>query len=80
MDEDALARIDKMEAEIREMFTAYGGLYEGVRKVVEDIVGKVKTRGDAGFNEHDMELLDIARQLTDLVMAVADKIEQTTRD
>jgi phenylpyruvate tautomerase PptA (4-oxalocrotonate tautomerase family) len=80
MSDDAKARIDKMESDINEMFSVYGGLYEGVREVVVDIVGKVKERTNEALEERDRELLDIARRLTDLISAVADKIEKTTLD
>jgi hypothetical protein len=80
MSDDAKARIDKMESDINEMFTVYGGLYQGVREVVVDIVGMVKQRTGEELAERDRELLDIARRLTDLIGAVADKIEKTTGD
>lgn len=80
MSDDAKARIDKMESDINEMFSVYGGLYQGVRDVVVDIVGRVKQRTGEELSERDRELLDIARRLTDLIGAVADKIEKTTRD
>lgn len=80
MADDPKDRIDKIEADINEMFAIYGSLYEGVREVVVEILGKVKGRAEAEYDEHDMELLRIARRLTDMVLAVAEKIEKTSRD
>lgn len=80
MTDEALKRIEKMEANINEMFAVYGSLYEGVREVVVDIVSKVKKRADEELDEQDHELLAIARRLTDLIVTVAEKIEKTTRD
>jgi hypothetical protein len=80
MSDDNQARIDQIEADIHEMFSVYGGLYDGVRDVVVDILDKVKGRAEGEYDQHDMDLLAIARRLTDLVLVVAEKIEKTDHD
>lgn len=80
MSDENRARVDQIEAEINEMFTVYASLYDGVRDLVVEILDKVKGRSEGEYDEHDLELLQIARKLTDMVLAVAEKIEKSKSD
>lgn len=79
MSEDLKREIDRMRADIESMFAAYGVMHDGVKKIAEDIVLRLKNRSDGDLTEHERELIDIATRLIDLISAARAEFERVAK-
>ncbi|CAG4889487.1 hypothetical protein [Paraburkholderia gardini] len=79
MKKDIENEINKMREDIENMFAAYGVMHDGVKKIAEDIALRLRNRRDEDLTEHEKELINIARNLIDLLMTARAGIEKAAK-
>lgn len=76
---DALDAINNVQAKIERAFAAHAVMYEGVKKIAQGILIPLKDRPDNELTAHEKQLVDIARDLVDLLSTSAAALEGASK-